>query len=263
MAFSWASQLDRVTFGLNELAGQYTGAGIAIGLVGWMVLWRLRKAEALLLTLMLAANFFFAMNYSLVGYLYFIPSYLLWALFMAVGISNLGFWILDFGTGMASQNWQSKIQNQAALLRGIALLAAVAFTIVLISFVIVRYPNIDQSGQTAARDQALRLLSTAPRGSSLYLDWEALSILRFYRYVYGMRTDLTLHSGDPADWAKEVYCDFTAGTPAYVGEFAGAKPAIVARDFALETAPMGWHVTGVKDASLYEIPPCGTCATCR
>ena len=35
-----------------------------------MILWRNLRAEAALLSLMLAANFFFAMNYALVGYLY-------------------------------------------------------------------------------------------------------------------------------------------------------------------------------------------------
>jgi hypothetical protein len=253
MGFGWSSQLDRIAFGLGELAGQYTVVGIAFGVLGWIVLWRVRKVEALLFTVMLAGNFFFAMNYSLVGYLYFIPTYLLWALFMAVGLAWLGnrAW------------WYLRGRLQPVLLRGISLLGAIAFAPILISFITLRYPSIDQSGQTASRDQALRLLSTAPQGSSIYLDWEALSVLRFYRYVYGMRTDLTLHSGDPADWAKEVYCDVAAGTTSYVGEFAGAQPAIIARDFALEVAPMGWRVTGVLNPDLYEIPPCGTCATCR
>jgi hypothetical protein len=129
--------------------------------------------------------------------------------------------------------------------------------------VAVRYPQVDQSGQTQARDQALALLDTAPQGSTLYLDWEGLSVVRFYRYVYGMRRDLTLHSGDPVDWAKGVYCDLQNGATPFVGEFAGAKPPNLERDFTLVSAPMGWRVTAVTNQGLYEVPACGACATCR
>ena len=88
-------------------------------------------------------------------------------------------------------------------------------------------------------------------------------MIRFYRFVYGMRLDLTLHSGDPVDWPEGVYCDLSAGLAVYVAPFAGAEPPLVARDFTLEQAPMGWRVTGVLNPDLYSVPVCGTCATCR
>jgi hypothetical protein len=127
----------------------------------------------------------------------------------------------------------------------------------------VRYPGVDQSGQTQVRDEALALLKQAPPNATLYMDWEDVSVVRFYRMVYGMRTDITLRTGDPADWAKWVYCDIAAGQPAYVGEFAGEKPPVVARDFTLESAPMGWRVVAATNPDRYKVPPCGTCATCR
>ena len=69
----------------GQLSDQYTLVGIAVGLVGIVALLRYRRAEAGLLLLMMAGNFLFSMNYSLVGYLYFIPTYLIWALFISVG----------------------------------------------------------------------------------------------------------------------------------------------------------------------------------
>jgi hypothetical protein len=78
-----------------------------------------------------------------------------------------------------------------------------------------------------------------------------------------MRKDLTLHSGDPADWPEGVYCDLASGAAVYVAPFAGAQPPAVAHDFRLESAPIGWRVTGVANGSLYQVPLCGTCATCR
>lgn len=244
------TQLGRVAFGIGELSGQYTPLGIALGLVGLGLLWRYKRGEAALLTLMLAGNFAFAMNYSLVGYLYFIPTYLLWGIFMSVACG----WIAWLVMG--------KVANQA-IARTAAATGGVGVAAALVVAIVLRYPYIDQSGQTGARDQALALMATAPQGATLYLDWEALSVVRFYRYVYGMRLDMTLHSGDPADWAEGVYCDLANGATPFVGEFAGAKPPNLERDFSLEPAPMGWRVTGVTNPGLYEVPPCGACATCR
>ena len=249
------TQWERFLFGIGELSGQYTPVGIAVGLVGIVALLKYKHAEAGLLLLMMAGNFLFAMNYSVVGYLYFIPTYLIWAVFVSVGVgwavSTL--WERLEGKGAAAGAW-----GWAALaVGGVALVVAIGWAVGL------RYPNIDQSGQTSKRDTALALLNSAPQGASLYLDWEDLSVIRSYRLVYDLRTDLTLHSGDPADWGEGVYCDLEQGSAVYVAPFEGAQPPLVARDFTLEPAPMGWRVTGVTNSTLYEVPVCGTCATCR
>ena len=248
-----ATQLSRVGFGISELSGQYTPLGILLGLLGLFVLWRLRWAEAGLLTLMMLGNFLFAMNYSLVGYLYFIPTYLIWGVFMSVGAGWLLYVLLFSGRYVRRPVVGRAIVGAlgVVLLYGVVILASG------------RFPGIDLSGQTEVRDRALAMLNAAAPNASLYLDWEELSVIRFYRLVYGMRTDLALHSGDPADWPKDVYCDVTAGTPTYVGKFAGALPSGVSNDFELVDAPMGWQVARIVNSSLYEVPACGTCATCR
>jgi len=255
MAFGWGAQLERIGFGIGELSAQYTPLGIALGLVGLVTVWRLARGEALLLTLMMLGNFLFAMNYSLVGYLYFIPTYLIWGVLMGIG---LGWLAVIVRKAIGERFNLMSVRVGAGLL---ALVLAIGIGYLTIS----RYPAIDQSGQTATRDEALSLLTQAPQGASLYLDWEDLSVIRFYRMVYGMRLDTSLHSGDPADWPKGIYCDVTNGTPVYVGEFAGSQPATVARDFTLESAPMGWRVAAVRDGGgeTYAVPPCGLCATCR
>jgi hypothetical protein len=254
MGFGWGSQLERLTFGLQELASQYSVAGILVGALGLAVLWRAMRAETVLLALMVAGNFFFAMNYALVGYLYFIPTYLIFGVWIAVGLAWLG---------RAAEAMVGKVAGSGyggQILRG---LAAVCLLAVAVYAGATRYQGIDQSGRTATRDAALGLLTSAPQGASLYLDWEDVSVVRFYRMVYGMRPDMTLHTGDPADWAKEVYCDLTYGVPAYVGKFAGAQPPIISRDFVLQDGPMAWRAVRVTDATKYKVPPCGTCATCR
>jgi hypothetical protein len=256
------TQIGRIAFGVGELSNQFTPAGIALGMLGLGLLWRYRRAEAGLFTLMMVGNFAFAMNYSLVGYLYFIPTYLLWGVFMSVGAG----WLACLLVRRAVDGRQWMVDGTVRLPSTVYRLPSIGgavLVVVLAVAVILRYPAVDQSGQTEVRDQALALLNTAPQGATLYLDWEALSVVRFYRYVYGMRRDLTLHSGDPADWAKGVYCDLTNGATSFVGEFAGAKPPNLERDFTLESAPMGWRVTGITNRGLYEVPACGACATCR
>ncbi len=253
MGFGWGAQLDRLWFGIGELSAQYTPVGIALGLLGLVTLWRLARGEAMLLTLMMLGNFFFAMNYSLVGYLYFIPTYLIWGVLLSLGLG----WIAVAVGRTLRVRFSVRRVTVAAGVVALLLLGSVGY------LTASRYAGIDQSGQTATRDRALSLLNTAPQGASLYLDWEDLSVIRFYRLVYGMRLDLSLYSGDPANWPKGVYCDITNGTTAYVGTFAGSEPPVVARDFTLESAPIGWHVVGVKNGLPYEVPPCGLCATCR
>lgn len=251
------SQVGRIGFGIGELSSQYTPLGIALGLIGLAVLLRLRRAEGGLLGLMLLGNFLFAMNYSLVGYLYFIPTYLIWGIFMAVGAG----WLLHLLFVWLRTNRTS----YASLSRAVQALAVGIMAVVALSLVALRLPNIDLSSQTGARDQALALLHAAPPNASLYLDWEAQSVVRFYRFVYGMRPDIAIHAGDPADWPKGVYCDIMAGTPAYVGDFAGGIPPNIARDFQLETSSptLARRVTRILNPDLYSVPPCGMCATCR
>lgn len=254
MGFGWGPlwQIERVAFGIGELSGQYTVAGISVGLLGLAVLWRSSRGEAMLLTLMMLGNFLFAMNYSLVGYLYFIPTFLIWGVCMAIGLAWAAHYLLARLAGRGPPLARYAVAGAGVLLAGAILFAGV-----------VRYPNIDQSGQTQVRDEALALLRAAPQGASLYLDWEDLSVIRFYRMVYGMRPDVTLYSGDPGDWAKLVWCDWSNNTTAYVGEFAGAIPPVIERDFKLEPAPMGRRVLDALNSRLYEVPPCGMCATCR
>jgi Protein O-mannosyl-transferase TMEM260-like len=252
------TQLQRIGFGIGELSEQFTPLGILVGLIGVYVLLRYRRAEAGLLLLMMLSNFAFAVNYSLVGYLYLIPTYLIWGVFISAGIA----WM----AAELSRRIDLRATKAEPTFAGwgwVAGLAGAILAIALVYLIALRYPGIDQSGQTAKRDEALALLQVAPQDASLYLDWEDLSVIRFYRYVYDMRRDLTLHSGDPGDWAEGVYCDLENGTAVFVAPFAGAEPPLVARDFALERAPMGWRVISVINGGLYEVPVCGTCATCR
>ncbi|MEA2574819.1 MAG: hypothetical protein QOH93_2117 [Chloroflexia bacterium] len=247
------TQLGRVGFGISELSGQYTPVGIVLGLVGLVALCRLRWAEAGLLTLMLLGNFLFAMNYSLVGYLYFIPTYLIWGVFMSFGAGWLLYVLVYSG----------RRRQPAVLVRVTSAAVALVLVAGVTGLIGTRFQSLDLSGQTQVRDQILAMLNAAAPNASLYLDWEELSAIRFYRLVYGMRTDLALHSGDPEGWPKNVYCDVTGGTPTYVGKFAGAVPAGVTNDFELEPAPIGWYIASIMNPARYEVPPCGMCATCR
>src|SRR5205814_1358979 len=128
----------RLAFGLNELSGQYTLLGILAGIPGLVILWRNLRAEALLLSLMVAGNFFFAMNYALVGYLYFIPTYLIWGIFIGVSLGRL----VQLGSGLVRP--AAAIATQGAL-------AALVLSLALYGGAM-RYPSVDQSGQTATRD---------------------------------------------------------------------------------------------------------------
>jgi hypothetical protein len=101
-----------------------------------------------------------------------------------------------------------------------------------------RLPAQDLSGDTRIRDLALQTLAEAPWGARIYVDWEALCVFRYYRYVEGRRLDLDLYSEDPRDWAPGIAHDLAVGRAAYVGGFAGPNPPPPVRA-AYQLAPAG------------------------
>ena len=109
-------------------------------------------------------------------------------------------------------------------------LAAVALVLAVVALGVppalaaARFAHEDRSADTRVRDLALETLAQAETGAHVYVDWELISVLRYYRYVDHRRLDLDLRSDDPNNWAATIGRDLDAGVPVYVGGFAGADP---------------------------------------
>jgi 4-amino-4-deoxy-L-arabinose transferase-like glycosyltransferase len=228
------SQWERLVFGGDQIVAQFGSVGALLALWGLLrLLWRPRlRAVGGLLLLLLLGNFAFAVNYGIIGHIYLIPSYLFLAIAFGFGIADLGFWILDFGARLVHT---SKIQN---LKSKIAPVLGVGLIVVALGLMAARLPAQDRSGDTAVRDAALTFLAAATPNARVYVDWEAICVLRYYQFVEHRRPDLTLLSGNPDLWDQDLAADLAAGHPVYVGNFAGPMPPQAVRDrFAL--TPVG------------------------
>jgi hypothetical protein len=223
-------QWDRIIFGGDQIVAQFGSVGALLAVCGLLrLLWlpRLRTVGLLLLGLLLG-NFIFAVNYGIIGHIYLIPSYIFLALALGFGILDLGSGILDLGARLVSRfSARSKIQN---LQSKISPVLGVGLIIVALGLMAARLPAQDRSGDTAARDAALTFLAAATPNARVYVDWEAICVLRYYQFVEHRRPDLTLLSGNPDLWDQDLAADLAAGQPVYVGNFAGPTPPQAVRD---------------------------------
>ena len=218
-------QWARVIFGGDQIVAQFGSVGALLALWGLLrLLWlpRLRSVGGLLLLLLLG-NFAFAVNYGIIGHIYLIPSYL----FLAIA---LGFGMADGGWRMA--DWLKRLVPSAIRHppSAISVVLGVGLVVVALGLMAARLPAQDRSGDTAARDAALTFLAAATPHARVYVDWEAICVLRYYQFVEHRRPDLTLLSGNPDLWADELAADQAAGHPVYVGGFAGPDPPPAVRD---------------------------------
>jgi hypothetical protein len=230
------SQLARLGFGVDQIAQQFGAVGVALGLAGLLRLLldrRTRPAGAGLCALFLG-NFIFAVNYRIIGHIYLIPTYLFWCVFMAVAL----LWPVALAVRLPAA-------SRRPALAALALVLAVVALGVPPALVAARFAHEDRSADTRVRDLALETLAQAETGAHVYVDWESISVLRYYRYVDHRRLDLDLRSDDPNNWAASIGRDLDAGVPVYVGGFAGADPpAAVRRDFILARVGLVYHVLG-------------------
>ena len=208
------------------MVAQFGNLGAVLALWGLLrLLWLPRlRSVGLLLVVLLLGNFIFAINYGIIGHIYLIPSYLFLTLALGFGILDFGFWILDFSAQLLRI---SKIQN---LKSKIAPVLGAGLIVVALGLRVGRLPAQDRSGDTVARDGALTFLAAATPNARVYVDWEAICVLRYYQFVEHRRLDLTLVSGNPDAWATDLAADQAAGHPVYVGGFAGPDPPQAVRD---------------------------------
>jgi hypothetical protein len=223
-------QAIRAAFGFEQMNRQFGWVGVGMGLLGLarLLVDRRSRVFGVGLALLWVGNFAFAVNYGIIGHIYLIPTYLLWGLFMGVAAS----WPLAWAARLP---WP----RPANLLRAMATVALVILALgAAPGLAALRLPAQDLSGDTRIRDLALQTLAEAPPGARIYVDWEALCVFRYYRYVEGRRLDLDLYSEDPRDWAPGIAHDLAVGRAAYVGGFAGPNPPPPVRA-AYQLAPAG------------------------
>jgi hypothetical protein len=181
------------------LLDQFGAVGIALGIVGFAALLRRKEwAQLALLVSGFTVTILFASFYHIGDILpYYIPAYLVWALWIGIGAAAL-----FQNPKRKTQNCQvnpksqrTKSQNVKRELRvanfGFGAIAVVALSVLAPQFVN-NYPYADRSREMQAREQWTRLLSAPipPNAILLSNDRDEMMPLWYIQYVENTRRDL-------------------------------------------------------------------------
>jgi len=191
-----AGALGQAGFAAGRLIQEMTWPGIMLGVLG--LVWLARRAPALLLLTgvsflsLLVFNLFYGIGDI---YVYYIPLYFIWALWMVLGVAALSagadaLWARLSAARRGVAEWRRERRPAPLLIYAIAPLLALALPAYSLS---TNYALADQSGNTQMISGWRELLAEpVPQGTILVSnDRDEMTPLWYYQYVDGLRRDLT------------------------------------------------------------------------
>jgi len=212
----WAVMLGRAGRFLFAPARELTRVGMAMGLVGAAALWRRDRLLLGTLAMVVALVAGYAAGYDIFDiYAYLLPTYLVWALLVAVGAAALSHRLGPLLERLAGQG--------ASMLRGGggAGLVAVALLCLPVWQWAGNLGPVDASQDYGAEDFARAAMQVAAPGALIVGDWYDIAPLGFAKYVLGVRRDLHLSAAFSAFASRTLQ---TAFDPDYLRRF----PAVYA-----------------------------------
>lgn len=159
----WGRQLIRFVIELNI---NFVGIGFLIGIVGMIAMWRQRRQWALMLFLLFLLQVAFFTSYNVFDkWQMFHTAYLIWGIFVAVGIKEL--------SNRYSQNLVGGILSLSILLQ---------FTL--------NYNMSGKQGDYFVERQTIELMEALPSDVLLVGPWTTLRPVEYYQFVHGIRPDI-------------------------------------------------------------------------
>ena len=222
-------------FGLSEwlpaladyggwLTRGFLGVGLALGLVGIWQQARTARRELVLLAGIFLPQVLFYTSYAADDREFmFLPTYVIWALWTAVGIAAVGRML-----GKAARDVKLPARVWAAAL----LLPLVAL--------VVNFSLVDLSADRRSREDASQLLALAEPGAVIVGRWIDVAPMEYLQVVEGQRRDVTLIHRGTLDRAGlvELARSQAGERPFYLV----GPPAALAGDFDLVPAASGYRV---------------------
>ncbi|MBK8905261.1 MAG: DUF2723 domain-containing protein [Anaerolineaceae bacterium] len=157
-----------------QLWTAFLAIGIGPGLLGLVVLTRRSWRLGGLLLLMFLANAIFYINYRVVDKdTMFLPTYLIWAIWLGVGYQQLALWL------------QNQVQPQFScwLLRGVAV-GAVLLAVGL------NWSLVDRSADWSTREMAETILAEVEQDALVLGWWDTVPAVQYLQLVEGQRPDV-------------------------------------------------------------------------
>ena len=176
--------IARLEMALTLLRDQFTWVGISLGIIGLLAIIRKRVWPLLMLTIPVYLSYVVFNLFYFIGdiYVLFIPSYLIWAMWIGWGVWEL-----------ASAISTSQVGKGPSSLRNSLMVGVIVLSFSLPVFLLVRnYPLVDQSqNRNAAHLWQPILEAPLPQSSILVSnDRDEIMPMWYYQYVDGLRPDL-------------------------------------------------------------------------
>ncbi len=160
-----------------ELVRAFVAVGVGPALIGVFALYRRKRRLAVTWIVMFLATTLFYVNYDVIDKAtMFLPSYLLWALFLAVGYDALNRWLA------AEQGHRSTVAARAVV-RAAAVLA-VFFSLAW------NGPLVDLSEDRSAYNRGLSVLNSVEQGALVIGWWSTIPVLEYLQLIEGRRPDV-------------------------------------------------------------------------
>ncbi len=202
------------TFGLSELPArgamywvdlrrQFSVLLLTLSVAGFV--WSVRRgrstAPSIVLVALFAASLIYALEYDIFDiFVYFIPTHLIIAIFLACGIQ----WLIEISVPHVQG-----VRRQAVL-QGV-------IPVVLLLLIgygwQARYDEVDQSDNYSSRMQ-MEAIASAPAGSVIY-DHRSTGVTRYLQYVEGRADHLQIRQVDRSSIRRYLEADLSAGHEVY------------------------------------------------
>ena len=177
MAYHGADLWAEVMHFLSQLGRAFFAVGIGPGLLGIAVLIRRQWREALLLGLMFLFNAGFYINYRVMDKdTMYLPVYLIWALWVALGYQQLLDWLAQIELSKFQR--YSQFGFRAAVLSFVLLTAAWNWHIV------------DLSSDWSTRQRGEAILQHAEANALVFGWWDTVPVVQYLQLVEGQRPDI-------------------------------------------------------------------------
>jgi len=180
MAYGGSGAISQVGHLGAELWRAFVAVGIGPGLLGMAVLWRTRQPVSGLLLLIFLVHSGFYINYAVGDKdTMFLPSYLIWALWLGVGYE----WLLQWVGKHRAPRYLSSPATARVLL-------CVLMTSVVLLSLLLNGPLVDQSGDHSTRRRAETILAVMEPGGLLIGWWNTVPAVEYLQLVEGRDEDV-------------------------------------------------------------------------
>jgi len=210
MAYSAPELIHEIGHFGAELVRAFMVIGIGPGLAGIVVSWRRDRALGGLLVLVFVISAGFYINYRVVDKdTMFLPAYLIWALWVAIGYQ----WLVDWA-GHRSVTDQPSLARASALALRVVMVCAVVFAI---SW---NWGLVDLSDDTSTRLRGERILELVEPDAIVIGWWGTVPVVEYLQFVDESRPDVLALNRfliRPAD-LKELVMREVGRRPVYLDE---------------------------------------------